>query len=75
MKKKMNKNTNNKKDREEFKKEYLRYTSDGFFKKPVVKLAIGAGVVFGALYLSRYFMNASAEAVRAYKNLRQAVNE
>ena len=59
----------------ETKEKYQLYDSDSFFKKPVVKIVIGAGVVFGALYVSKYFINTAAEAVRACKNFRNAVKE
>ncbi|MBL4653911.1 MAG: hypothetical protein JKY53_13770 [Flavobacteriales bacterium] len=51
------------------------HEGDGFFKKPIVRFVLIAGTVYGAIYLSRYFINASAETVRACKNFRNACVE
>lgn len=65
----------NQKKKNKLKEKYSMYASDGFFKKPVVKIVIGAGVVFGVLYISKYFINTAAETVRACKNFSNAVKE
>ncbi len=66
----------NQKKKKEFEENYeLSYASDDFFKKPIVKIVVRAGIVFGALYISRYFINTAAETVRACKNFRNAVKE
>ena len=54
-------------------------SSDSFFKKPVVKgitktIAIGS-VVFGALYISKYFFSATAKMIRSFKEVRDACKE
>ena len=65
-----------KKDKlDELKEKFPMYASDGFFKKPAVKVVIGAGIVLGALYVSKYFLNAAAGTIRAFKNARNAVKE
>ncbi len=62
-------------DLEELKKKFPMNAADGFFKKPAVKVLIGAGILLGALYVSKYFLNAAAGAIRAFKNVKDAVNE
>lgn len=65
-----------KKDKlDELRKEFPMYASDDFFKKPAVKVVIGAGILLGALYISKYFMNAAAGTIRAFKNVKEAVKE
>ncbi len=44
-------------------------------KNRYVRFILISATVYGALYLSRHFINISAETVRACKNLRNAVRE
>ncbi len=62
-----------KKEQDTHGEKYPMYASDNFFKKPVVKLVIGAGILFGTLYVSKYFLNASADVIRACKNVKNAI--
>ncbi|WP_027393518.1 hypothetical protein [Aquimarina latercula] len=53
--------------------------SEPFFKKPIVKtvtntIVIG-GTIFGVLYLSKYFFNATAKMIRSFKEVRDACRE
>ncbi len=54
----------------------LTHHSDEFFNRPnvkrVIKIAVVSGTVFGALYISKYFLNATAKMIDSYKNVRDA---
>lgn len=57
------------------KSEYQNNLKDFFREFPVVKWILIGGALYGAFYLSGYLMNASADTIRAYKNLRRAMKE
>lgn len=59
------------KEKETYKQEELNL----LLKHPIVKLTIGAGLVLGALYVSKYFIKASTEMIKACKNFREACRE
>ena len=42
---------------------------------PYVRFILISATIYGVLYASCYFINTSAETVRAFKNLRNAVRE
>ena len=44
-------------------------------KNRYIRFILISATVYGVLYVSRYFINTSAETVRAVKNLRNAVRE
>jgi hypothetical protein len=45
------------------------------FANPMVKVLVGSVAFMGLLYASRFIMNHAAESIRAYKNLKKAVQE
>ena len=54
----------------------LTSPSDEFFNKPLVKTitktVVIAGTVFGFLYVSKYFLNATAGMIESCKKVRDA---
>ena len=50
--------------------------SDQFFKKPIVKkitkTVVISGAVFGLIYISRYFLSATADMITSCKKIRDA---
>ncbi len=53
--------------------------SEPFFKKPVVKkitnTIIISGTIFGVLYISKYFLSATAKMIRSFKEVKDACKE
>ncbi len=42
---------------------------------PLTKIVVVAGSIYGLLYVSRYFLDVSAEMIRSVKKVRRAMNE
>ncbi|AUP81225.1 hypothetical protein [Flavivirga eckloniae] len=60
-----------KKKKEANKLFLIDYGSD-FLKTPVVKTSLIVIAAYSTIYLSKYFLNASAGTIRACKNFREA---
>lgn len=60
------------KKKEERIPEWMEY-SDDIFKHPATKIILISGAVLVLLYTSKYFFNAAAGSIRAFKNLQGAI--
>ncbi len=57
------------------KQEYLSNVVGNVFDSRLAKTVLFAGIAVGIIFLAKHIMNHTAETIRAYKNLKDAIKQ